>query len=200
MKSVVRFLNIEKEKVDERCYPFNDLGRTVAAGLNAGVNTLRLGFFKKCRRKVGLSKRLAARNGKSTTRIFVKGFVAKHLVHDLVGAYTSAYLLDRRSRASGGALSAGKTAASVINVDGRAVFGVTGEIETVFALLAGICASSAVKAFMSVKRNVYSAFLRLGVVTPKTAQRTALDEYGGTYSGSVMHAEALDIEYVSLYV
>jgi hypothetical protein len=106
MKSIVRFLNIEKEKVYKRSDPFNDLGRTVAAGLNAGVNTLSLGFFKKCRRKVGLSKRLAARNGKSAARIFVKGFVAKHLVHDLVGADTSAYLLDRRSRASGGALSA----------------------------------------------------------------------------------------------
>ena len=133
-----------------------------------------------------MGERLAARERHATARLVVVDKVLLDLPHHLVGRHLAAGDLDRLGQADVDTLAT-EVAAHPIDVDGRFVQRDRDRLADVDAVAAAIAAAVA-EYQLGLER------LTLRVVAEPAAQGTALEEYGGTYAGSVVDGELLDVE------
>ena len=111
MKIGVALLKVVEEYIGERKHAPDSLLGCVAAGLDAGVESLLPRSREQCHEKIGLTEGLAARDGDPTARALIKRSVAEH-----VGDYLLHVCLPAVKLESPGGTNVGADASAVAKI------------------------------------------------------------------------------------
>ena len=181
-----RRLDIPEPQVHEGKQLFNLFPGGEAAGLHAGVYS----GLTRCREQfaseVEVREGLPTGDGESAAGVVVEYLVRQDYLHDLWNRHR---LSGDFQCADGAFFRASSAVLAPIAVDMVAVLP-----EYMAALWADSCASAALRAFLGIEEELRFKGVRLRVVAPSAAQRTALQEDHRADAGAVVDREFFDVE------
>ena len=183
MRFRIHLFQIIQKQIRERKDCFKCTPRNFTASICRAGYALPVQKPEELRAELRMQQRLAAGNRHASAALGIENAVGKKFRHQRLRRHAPPVENKRIVQTCIHALSAADAARAVECV------------HTVFHMVTRTDggAGSAFHAFCK-DRQLRTGTLRLGIVTPQTAQRTPLQENRGADSGTVMHGEMLDVD------
>ena len=133
-----------------------------------------------------LHERLAARESHATFRLFKKNPVPENGVHDFPNGHPFAHDLPGGRRAG---ISARAAHRAIVHTRGQRTYSIRG-----FAKRTGLAALATSVAAVFENHNLGTRRLTFGIMAPRAAEWTALEEDGGANARAIVQGIFLDVE------